>query len=113
MTFELDWDATVLTPLFQQSGFATAARYYPAADAPFDITGIWQEPFKRLELLGPDAPTASAEPALGVQLSQFPAPPRQNDRVVIVRTGAQYVVQTVEPDGVGGAKLVLNLEDGA
>lgn len=108
--FEIDWDAAMLTPLFQQSGLATAARYIPAAAAPFDISGMWQEHYQAVQLLDPDVPTASAGPVLGIQLSQFPVPPRQNDRVLIRKTGATYVVQTVEPDGVGGAKLVLNLE---
>jgi hypothetical protein len=52
----------------------------------------------------------SEKPVLGVQLSQFPGdPPDQNDTLVIVKTGLAYEVQEVRPDSHGWAMLTLNL----
>lgn len=107
----IDWDALVVGPTM--GVFGDAVTYRPAAGAPFDITGIYDEGNK--QLMGLDDGSAGLNesgPVLGVQLSQFPSPPLQNDQlyvntvagVVINRT---FVVRDVQPDSHGAAKLML------
>jgi hypothetical protein len=45
-------------------------------------------------------------PALGVSLADFPAEPVKGD--TLVREGLTYRVDDIQPDGEGGADLILH-----
>lgn len=81
-----------------------------AGALPVAITAIFDNGFRSLMVEGgdggmaPDHITTSA-PTLGVQLSQFPAPPAQGDTVTI--GGQPYLINEVQPDGKGAAHLQL------
>lgn len=106
----VDWDSLVHGPVM--AAFGEAALYAPAAGgAPFAITGVFDEAYAEVQELG-DQPVSSASPVLGVQLSQFPAPPDIRDQVTILASGTVYVVSVIEPDGHGWAKLFLNWVSG-
>ena len=113
----VDWDGLVLGPCM--ATFGDTVTYTPAAGQPVQITGVFDEeylevtpmgagPFSSTELLSLGAPggITSARPVLGVQLSQFQVPPVQGDTLVV--RGDSYIVKEVQPDGHGGAKLLLN-----
>ncbi|MET3135531.1 hypothetical protein AAKU55_005842 [Oxalobacteraceae bacterium GrIS 1.11] len=105
----IDWDKLVSGPVM--AVFGEAARFLPVAGAPFDIQGAFHEAYKSVDLVGGMGMT-SEMPALGVRLADFPARPLQKDRVTIAATGLHgggtYVVKEVQPNGIGGAVLLLN-----
>lgn len=108
----MEWDdivdAKILTPL--QKTFGTAITYQPAVGAPFQITGIYDKAF-----FGVDPTTGEAvvtnQPTVGVQLSQFAGQPLplQGDQLLVIRSGEQWEVREVHPDGHGAARLMLNV----
>lgn len=102
----IDWDSLVIGPCVADV-FGEAVTYTYATGAPISITGVYDDQYQGLEPADGQTVTTSM-PVLGVQLSQFPAPPQQGDGVFIQRTGEQYVVREVRPDGHGAAKLMLN-----
>tara|TARA_R110002110_G_scaffold64634_5_gene178579 strand:+ start:215 stop:550 length:336 start_codon:yes stop_codon:yes gene_type:complete len=56
---------------------------------------------------GGDAPVSSTGPVLGIRLSEFSTPPVSGNELTI--DGAFYRINDVQPDGQGGAKLMLKL----
>jgi hypothetical protein len=106
----VNWDSLVHGPVME--AFGEAALYMPkAGGVPFAITGVFDEAYAEVQELG-DQAVSSASPVLGVQLSQFPAPPKVKDKVTVLTSGTVYVVSVVEPDGHGWAKLFLNVGPG-
>lgn len=106
----IDWDRMVNGPIM--GVFGERASFRPAGGAAFDIRGTFHEAYKSVDLLSGVGMTSEA-PALGVRLSEFPAPPLQKDHVVITATslhdGGTYIVKEVQSNGIGGALLLLNL----
>jgi hypothetical protein len=119
----VDWDALVIGPTVAEFGIAAT---YRSQSASFPITGVFDEayleltPFGRGGLidaegfnLGAPGSITTEMPVLGVQLSQFPAPPEQADTLFIppclANPGGTYVVKEIRSDGHGWAKLLLNL----
>jgi hypothetical protein len=103
----IDWDKVVVGPT--TGVFGEPVHYMPAAAAPFDIVGVYDDAYVEVDPAGSMGVT-SARPVLGVQLSAFPSPPLQSDRLTIVRTGEAFFVKEVRPDGHGAAKLMLSLD---
>lgn len=103
----IDWDKAVVGPL--TGVFGEPVLYLPATTAPLDIVGIYDDAYVEVDPAGGMGIT-SAKPVLGVQLSQFPFPPEQDDRLVIIRTSETFYVKEVRPDSHGAAKLMLNLD---
>jgi hypothetical protein len=103
----IDWDKAVSGPCTRI--FGEPARFMPATTRPFDINGMYNSAYVEVDLAGGMGVT-SARPVLGVQLSQFPNPPLQGDRLTIVRTAETFRVKEVRPDGHGWVLLMLNLE---
>jgi len=86
--------------------FGEAVTYSPKTGSPFPITAIFDEGNYDFDLSA-DAPGINTQkPTLGVQLSQFAAPPVQGDQLSL--RGSIYVVREVNEDSHGGAKLLLN-----
>lgn len=111
----IDWGAVVLGPCM--AIFGEPVTYTPAGGQDQQITGVFDRAY--LEMLplgggrgmeplgfGSGGNITAARPVLGVQLSQFAAPPKQNDRLVV--HGITYSVAEVQDDGHGWAKLRLN-----
>ena len=48
------------------------------------------------------------QPTLGVRLADYPVPPKQGDS--LLRAGVTWSIFDVQPDGQGGADLVLKQE---
>jgi hypothetical protein len=91
------------------SVFGEPVHYMPVAAAALDITGIYDDAYVEVDPAGGMGVT-SARPVLGVQLSEFPSPPQQRDRLTVVGTGETFIVKEVRPDNHGAAKLMLNLD---
>jgi hypothetical protein len=108
----IDWDAVVIGPLMDV--FAEPATYMPLAGGSFAITVVFDDAYLK-EVMFEDASTGVTEVSacVGVQLSQLPADPIQNDRLLIPanpakrRLAATYVVRQPRPDSRGAARLLL------
>ena len=101
----IDWDKNVLTPL--GNVFGELVQFTPAVGAAFQVTGVFDEAYKEVDLAGGMGVT-TVTPVVGVRLSQFQNLPRQGDQLTILRTAATYVVKEVRPDSHGAALLMLN-----
>jgi len=105
----VNWDALVIGPL--QSIFAEAEKisYFPQTGNPLQITGVFDKGYHKDKIFDDGSVGVTTEsPTLGIQLSQFPNLPLQNDRLSIVSVNTTYVVREVRLDGHGGARLLLN-----
>ncbi len=107
----INWSAIVLGPLMGVIG--EAATYRPYAGGSYAITGVFDDAYLK-EVMFEDASQGVTEVSavLGVQLSQFPAAPVQNDQLSVASNGSTYVVREVRPDSRGGAKLMLSKVSG-
>lgn len=103
----VDLDCTAIAACIET--FGVPVIYQPAAGGSFQIIGIFQSPFHRL-VQQDDGTVGATEAAatLGVQLSQFPANPVQNDTLSVPSANTTFVVREVRIDGVGAAMLTLN-----
>lgn len=105
----IDWDKVVNGPVM--GVFGETHQYKSLAGTPFDVSGTFHEAYSSVTVVN-DMAVTTESPALGVNLSDFPAPPRQKDQVVVTATplhgGGTFVVKEVRPNGVGGAILLLN-----
>lgn len=80
---------------------------YTPANRPgpsFVVDGIFNEMYQEVDQGG--VVVTSQQPNLGIRLSDFPNPPFNEDKVAI--RGFMYKVIDVQPDGEGGAKLLLH-----
>ncbi|GBQ84105.1 hypothetical protein AA13595_1324 [Gluconacetobacter johannae DSM 13595] len=107
----LDWGSLVLGPC--ETIFGEPVTWQSSqGGAPVQATGVFDEGYKGLEIIGGDdgmAPThvTSSLPRLGVRLSQFPAAAAQGDTLVI--RGISYAIREIQPDSHGGARIELNI----
>lgn len=101
----IDWDKMLLGPVINV--FGEGVLYTPRAGASFDVTLVYDEANKDLDLAGGTGVNTSNPLASG-RLSDFPAQPQQGDTLLIKRTGESFVVKDVETDGHGAVKLMLN-----
>ncbi|NUB12544.1 hypothetical protein GAY28_07355 [Azospirillum brasilense] len=106
----IDWDDLAHGPVAE--AFAEEVLYRPSSGAPITVSGVFDEAYA--EVADVDGqPVSSVFPALGVRLSDFgTAEPDTGDRLTIIRTGATYAVNNVNPDGHGWAILPLNWVSG-
>lgn len=107
----IDWDALVLAPCMAVFGEEPEMRPMyrrQAGGAPFPVDGIFDDAYLAVIMAADGDPAiATIDPVMGVRLAQFPAEPEQGDTVMIPRVAKTYMVSNVQPDGKGGAKLVL------
>ncbi len=87
--------------------FGQAVTYTPKGGSPVEITAVFDAAYQ-LVTLGFDVEIDAVGPVLGVRLGEFEAPPAQGDQVTVA--GTAYAVRSVQPDGQGGASLVLRPE---
>lgn len=111
----IDWDAEVLNPVMSMFGEGDSADpatwpvYTPVVGAPFALAdAVFDREYLSVTLFDAGSENTTAKPVLGVRLSLFAVPPRQNDKVLIPSVGITYIVKEVQPDGHGWAKLALN-----
>ncbi|MEX3635957.1 hypothetical protein [Paraburkholderia sp. BR14320] len=103
------WDSLVIGP--QIAIFGEPVTYRPQAGEPFEITAVFTDAFLReVEFEDSTVGVTEVSAILGVQLSQFPSPPLQNDTVVVPSVNSTYVVREApRADSRGAAKLMLSL----
>ena len=105
----IDWDNLVLAPL--EGVFGEPISYKPASGWTTETTiqGIFDNAYLK-DVMFDDGSTGTTEvhAVLGVRLAEFTFTPAQNDHLLVLRTGAYYVVKDVRVDGHGGAKLILS-----
>lgn len=66
--------------------------------------GIWSEVYITADV-DTGLQISTADPNIGVRLSDFNRQPKNGD--TIIRKGIYYQIRALEPDGEGGATLVL------
>jgi hypothetical protein len=103
----VNWSAEVIGPLM--GVFAEPVTYRPFAGGSFQIAGVFDNAYLK-EVMFEDASSGMTEVSavLGVQLSQFPSIPAQNDQLSVASVNTTYVVREVRTDSRGGAKLMLS-----
>lgn len=85
--------------------FAGPVTYRPATGGSFSVDGVWEAAHKELDL-GGETVVSTVSPALGVRLVDFPVEPLVGDQ--FDREGNTYEIDDVQPDGQGGAKLIVH-----
>lgn len=115
----VDWDLHVLQPLLKQFGEDVQPTYMPAIGAPYAIDGVFDRAFKQVVIHDDGPAMNTVAPVLGVRIAQFAAFPLQGDRLLIPAkpavgrlTNVTYVINNVEPDGLGWLFLRLNKVSG-
>ncbi len=109
----LDIDALINAAAADPRHFAVPITYVLAAGAPITgMSGIFDDAFEDVRIATDGTQLTTVSPALGVQLSSFPAGivPAQGDQVTVA--GNTYYVSDVRTDGLGWAQLVLKLVSG-
>lgn len=103
----IDWNSVVIGPL--HGVFAEPVTYMPLAGGSLSITGVFDDAYLK-EVMFEDASSGvtTVSAVLGVQVSQFPSAPAQNDQLIVLSTGVQYLVRESRPDSHGAAKLLLS-----
>lgn len=108
----VNWDLHLLSPL--HGIFGDKHEYRPRNGTPFTINGIFDRAYtQEVEPLDDGSTINTTKPVLGVRDSQFRAPPKQGDRVLVgivggVPVNTLFAVADVQPDSHGGTKLILN-----
>lgn len=88
-----------------QRAFAEWVEYRPQHAPAFQVRGVFNAAHTALSGEG-EVDFSTTAPSLGIVDSDFPAPPRQFDRIVI--RGRVYEVVDVQPDGPNiGSLLIL------
>lgn len=109
----INWEDSVLKPCAAVFGETEQpATYYPPDDSePYPVVPIFDEAYREIIVLDVAAPTSDAMPVVGINASQFRAPPAQDAELFIPRArngaGQRYLVKEVRPDGHGNYKLML------
>ena len=104
----MDWDSLEIGPCV--GIFGTKVQYTTNDGEVFTVTGVFDESYRATDPLpieGMDpSHVSNTRPCLGVRLADFPEPPGQGDTLMV--NGRWYYVQEPQPDGHGGARLLLN-----
>lgn len=101
----IDWDAMVIGPTV--GVFGQPVIYTSVNGTTFPITLVYDEGNKDLDLAGGQGVNTS-NPIVSGRLADFVVPPKQDDTLVIVKTGEKFIVKDTEEDGKGAVKLPLN-----
>ena len=100
------WDtAKSLVPDAMQVAFAEYVTYTQTGQTPARIAAIFTERFQLVEV-NAEAAVQSTAPVFDIQLDALSFRPRQGDTIVRENDDAYEVVK-IEPDGEGGAKLIM------
>ena len=99
----LDLTDTVLK--HSTNTFGERVVYWPAEAPSFEIQGVFDAAFISVDPSS-GVTIQSTTPRLGVRLSAFQNEPAEGDRVEI--RGQVYDVSEYQPDGQGGAVLILH-----
>lgn len=104
----MDWNAAterLLGVAMSTFGGKDPVTYTPVTGSPKEIKAIFDAEFQSIDNKT-GLPLSSTQPALGVRLSDLPAAPRKGDHVTV--KGTTYKVMESQPDGQGGALLLLH-----
>lgn len=99
----VDFDKLVNKPLSRIFG-QTVAYTPPSGGDPVSASGVWWKAHQTVETDG-ESNFSSTAPTLGIRLSEWPVAPIQYGQVEV--DGQSYKIEEVQPDGEGGAKLIL------
>jgi hypothetical protein len=100
----IDFSTLVLGPAM--AAFGEPVTYDPVEGDAFALTAVVDLAHAEVSFTD-GAPVSTVKPMLGVRLADFPAgiAPQQDDQATV--RGTLYDVVDVEPDGQGGAMLVM------
>lgn len=112
----MDFDKLVLTPAIAILGdrFTFYPRVsLPDADPVSDLRGVFEGEHVHAEIIE-GVEHSTVVPKIGVKLSDFSKDPEEGDELIMqsgANAGKRYVVFDIQPDGEGGAELIMNLVD--
>lgn len=103
----MTWTLADAAILSTRDEFASVVVYQPSAGGgPYTVNAILDRPFEAVDLGGSDVMIAGRRPVLDLRLADLPTTPIPGDEMTIA--GDAYIVEEVEPDGRGSAKLILS-----
>lgn len=70
-----------------------------------EVKGVFHDSYQRIDLAGIAA--QGSGPAVFVRLSDLPSDPNKDEKAAVTARGVEYLVREVQPDGEGGAMLLL------
>jgi hypothetical protein len=104
----INWDSLVLAPVMGIFGEDQLPRYTSRNGVAFDLAdAVYDSEYQDIIVQDDMSSVTQSRPVLGVRLSLFALPPKQNDKVFIPSVNTTFVVSDVRPDGHGHAKLIL------
>ena len=98
-------DKTDLILKASTSAFGECCQYKTKDGLEFPFEGIFDENYQEISGRG-DSRMQSTKPQVGVRLCEFESTPKEGDTLTI--RSIVYRVLEYQPDGQGGAVLILN-----
>lgn len=80
--------------------------YTPGVGAAVTVRAVFDAAFVRVDLGQPGV--ASVSPAVFLRLADLPSNPETDTACRVTAEGVTYLAHTVEPDGLGGVRLLLS-----
>lgn len=106
----MSWESKVeklLGHCTSDAAFGVSVIHTPDGGSPQALNGIWSDVYISVDPTD-GAQIMSSDPNIGFRLSDFDVAPKKGD--TIQKSGVNYIVRAVEPDGEGGTTLVLERE---
>lgn len=82
-----------------------AVVYAPGTGAPVTVQGVFDAAYLRVDL--GSAGVSSVGPAVFLRLEDLSSNPETDSACRVTVAGVTYLAHTVEPDGLGGVRLLL------
>lgn len=83
----------------------SSVSYAPGTGAPVSVLGVFDAAYQRVDL--GSSGVSSVGPAVFLRLEDLPTNPETDAACRVTVAGVTYLAHTVEPDGLGGVRLLL------
>jgi hypothetical protein len=100
------WDLADLANVAVEQTFKTSITYTRSAGGVSTFDAVFDRDFAAVDLGPAQVQLANRSPVVDVRLSAISFMPVVGDE--LTADGLEYVVEAVEPDGLGGARLILS-----
>jgi hypothetical protein len=95
------------TDTLVQGHLGQSVTYTPGGGAAATVRGVFDRAYQRVE--AGEADVSSSGPAVFVTLADLGSDPETDDGARVTVAGETYRIREVQPDGTGGAMLLLHL----
>lgn len=99
------WDLSDLANLAVEQTFKSSIAYTRAVGGTYAFDAVFDRDYAAVDLGPAQVQLANRSPVVDVRLSAIDFLPVSGDELTV--DGLDYIVEAVEPDGLGGARLIL------